>query len=200
MKTRIIFATLLACFCDSLPAQETPKPFVKYPNPIGTYLTRIQKGKQKHAFNTSTDFNEWQKSAREALIELTGLKQIEKDLVGFKPKVSIGKAEENNDSFTRALYSIETEPGIRVPFYLLVPEEAKKAQPLPLLLCPHGHDTLGLHSYAGAFKDDKHRQKVLGKEGDIGAQAARRGFIVIAPATRGLAKELLVPDPKNRHG
>jgi len=200
MKIRMIITIWAILFFITLNAQETPKPFVEYPGPIDAYLTRIQKGKQEHAFNTSSNFNQWQKHARAALIELIGLKQMENGLAGFKSKVSIGKAKETNDPFTRALCSIETEPGIRVPFYLLVPKDAKKGQRRPLLLCPHGHDTLGLHSYAGAFKDEKHRQKVLGKEGDIGAQAARRGFIVIAPATRGLAKELLVPDPKNRHG
>ena len=200
MKNRIIFGALLALFCYPLPSQEAPKPFVEYPGPIDAYLTRIQKGKQKHAFNGVSNFGQWQKHAREALIDLTGLKQMEKDLAGFKPKVTIGESKKTEDSFTRTLCSIETEPGIQIPFYLLLPKNAKKARTLPLLLCPHGHDTLGLHSYAGAFKDEKHRQKVLGKEGDIGAQAARRGFIVIAPATRGLAQELLIPDPKKRHG
>ena len=90
MKTRIIITIWTILFFSALDAQETPKPFVEYPDPIDTYLTRIQKGKQEHAFNTSTDFSEWQKRAREALIELTGLKQMEKDLVGFKPKVTMG--------------------------------------------------------------------------------------------------------------
>ena len=200
MKVRIILSIAAVHFCDFLPAQEALKPFVEYPEPIGSYLTRIQKGTLEHAFNTSSNFVKWQKHAREALIELTGLKQMEKDLAGFKPKVTIGESKKTEDSFTRTLCSIETEPGIQIPFYLLLPKNAKKDQPHSLLLCPHGHDPLGLHSYAGAFKDEKHRQKVLGKEGDIGAQAARRGFIVIAPATRGLAQELLVPDPKKRHG
>jgi predicted acyl esterase len=87
-----------------------------------------------------------------------------------------------------------------IPFYLLIPKDADKDQPRPLLLCPHGHDDLGLHSYAGAFQNAAHRHKTLSKEGDIGAQAARRGFVVIVPATRGLAAEVLVPDPKKRHG
>jgi len=183
-----------------LPAQESPKPFVTYPGPVGDYLKRIQQGRQAHSFDASVRFGQWQEKAREALIELTGLQQMEKDLGGFTPKIRLGQAEKTNEPFTRALCSIETEPGVVIPFYLLIPKDANPAQPLPLLLCPHGHDKLGLHSYAGAFKDDKHRKTVLEKEGDIGAQAARRGFVVIAPATRGLAEEVLVPDPKGRHG
>ena len=200
MKVPSLLACLAIYFSQNLQAQEQPRPFVEYPDPVGTYLERIQEGKQEHAFDASSGFVQWRKPARKALIKLTGLKRMSKDLAGFEPTVKLGKPDTTPGSFTRTLCSIETEPGVVVPFYLLVPDDAKKDQPRPLLLCPHGHDRLGLHSYAGAFKDEKHRAKILANEGDIGAQAARRGFVVIAPATRGLAAELSVPDPKGRHG
>ena len=198
LKTPAIFIIIL--FSGTLLAQQTAKPFVTYHGSVGDYLKRIQRGKQIHAFDASVGFGQWQDKAREALIELTGLKQMEKDLDGFTPKIQLGQAEKTNELFTRALCSMETEPGVVIPFYLLIPKDANPAQPLPLLICPHGHDKLGLHSYAGAFKDEKHSRKVLENQGDIGAQAAQRGYVVIAPATRGLAEEVLVPDPKGRHG
>jgi len=201
MKTLKIPAILtIILFSGTLLAQQTAKPFVTYPGSVGDYLKRIQRGKQVHAFDASVGFGQWQEKARGALIELTGLKQMEKDLDGFTPKIQLGQAEKTNELFTRALCSMETEPGVVIPFYLLIPKDANPAQPLPLLICPHGHDKLGLHSYAGAFKDEKHSRKVLENQGDIGVQAARRGYVVIAPATRGLAEEVLVPDPKGRHG
>ena len=199
-KLKIPAILTVILFSETLLAQQAPKPFVTYPNPVGNYFKRIQKGKQVHAFDASAGFGQWQEKARGALIELTGLKRIRKDLAGFRPRVEVGKAVATQDSFTRTLYSMETEPGVVIPFYLLIPKDATKAQPRPLLLCPHGHDNLGLHSYAGAFKDEKHSKKVLENEGDIGAQAARHGFVAIVPATRGLAEEVLVPDPKGRHG
>lgn len=198
LKIPAIFIIIL--FSGTLLAQQTAKPFVTYHGSVGDYLKRIQRGKQIHAFDASVGFGQWQDKAREALIELTGLKQMEKDLDGFTPKIQLGQAEKTNELFTRALCSMETEPGVVIPFYLLIPKDANPAQPLPLLICPHGHDKLGLHSYAGAFMDEKHSRKVLENQGDIGAQAARRGYVVIAPATRGLAEEVLVPDPKGRHG
>ena len=200
MKVPSLLACLAIYSLPGLQAQEQPRPFVEFPDPVGTYLKRIQKGKQEHAFDASAGFEQWQKPARRVLIKLTGLKRMSQDLAGFEPTVKLGKPDTTPGSFTRTLCSIETEPGVVVPFYLLVPDDAKKDRPRPLLLCPHGHDRLGLHSYAGAFKDEKHRAKILANEGDIGAQAARRGFVVIAPATRGLAAEISVPDPKNRHG
>ena len=206
MKTSKIPAILsVILFSGTSLAQQTPKPFVTYPSPVGNYFKRIQKGKQVHAFDASAGFGQWQEKARGALIELTGLKRMRKDLAGFRPRVEVGKAVATQDSFTRTLCSMETEPGVVIPFYLLIPKDASKAQPRPLLLCPHGHDKLGLHSYAGAFKDEKHSRKVLENEGDIGAQAARRGFVVIAPATRGLAETTASrfakgapPDPTRR--
>ena len=198
LKIPAIFTIIL--FSGTLLAQQTAKPFVTYPGSVGDYLKRIQRGKQVHAFDASVGFGQWQEKARGALIELTGLKQMEKDLDGFTPKIQLGQAEKTNELFTRALCSMETEPGVVIPFYLLIPKDANPAQPLPLLICPHGHDKLGLHSYAGAFMDEKHSRKVLENQGDIGAQAAQRGYVVIAPATRGLAEEVLVPDPKGRHG
>ena len=201
MKTLKIPAILtIILFSGTLLAQQTAKPFVTYPGSVGAYLKRIQRGKQVHAFDASVGFGQWQEKARGALIELTGLKQMEKDLDGFTPKIQLGQAKKTNELFTRALCSMETEPGVVIPFYLLIPKDANPAQPLPLLICPHGHDKLGLHSYAGAFKDEKHSRKVLEKQGDIGAQAARRGYVVIAPATRGLAEEVMLPDPNGRHG
>ena len=199
-KLKIPAILTVILFSETLLAQQAPKPFVTYPNPVENYFKRIQKGKQVHAFDASAGFGQWQEKARGALIELTGLKRIRKDLAGFRPRVEVGKAVATQDSFTRTLYSMETEPGVVIPFYLLIPKDATKAQPRPLLLCPHGHDNLGLHSYAGAFKDEKHSKKVLENEGDIGAQAARHGFVAIVPATRGLAEEVLVTDPKGRHG
>lgn len=176
------------------------KSFVAYPESINSYLKRIQQGEQSHAFDETENFANWQKKARGALVKITGLKRMQTQLAGFKPKVIMGEEDRAPKDFTRSLCSIETEPGVKVPFYLLVPKSATPKKPLPLVLCPHGHDSGGLHSYAGAFKDDKHRAKVLAKEGNVAEQAAQRGFIAIAPATRGLAKEISMPDPKGRHG
>jgi len=200
MKIHMLIASLILHPALSLSAQDPAQPFVNYPGPVGIYLERIQQGQQQHAFDASADFDQWQKRARQALVERTGLERMGQDLAGFEPTVRLGQADATPDAFTRALCSIETEPGVVIPFYFLVPKDANTGQPRPLLLCPHGHDNLGHHSYAGAFQNQAHRQKILANQGDIGAQAARRGFVVIAPATRGLAAEVSVPDPKRRHG
>ena len=191
---------VLFLFSSSVAAQQTDQPFVEYDERVGNYLKRIQHGDQTHSFDPSRDFTTWQEEARVALVQLIGLKRMEDSLSSFEPRTRLGKAEEIDGQFTRTLGSIETEPGIVVPFYLLIPIPSKPGQRFPLMLCPHGHDPQGLHSYAGAFKNKDHRRKILSRNGNIAEQAARRGLAAIAPATRGLAAELMVPDPRGRHG
>jgi len=192
-------ATVCAAFVN-LPAadEKRARPFVSYEEPVASYLKRIQKGKQQHAFHPAVDVAAWQKSARAALIKLIGLEQIRDELAGFEITVTQGEDRTVDGEITRRLYTIETEPGIRVPFYYLTPVGGKGRA--PLFIAPHGHDKIGLHSYSGAFRNEKHREEILAREGHIAEQAARRGFVAIAPATRGLANEVLVPDPKGRHG
>ncbi len=175
-------------------------PFVDYPEPIVDYLQRIQEGKQSHAFDASQDFASWQRDARRALEDLVGLNRMRRDLAQFEPNITLSDPVIVDDAFTRTQGAIETEPGITIPFYLLVPVDAKLAKTHPLMLCPHGHDSKGWHSYAGAYQNDDHRNEIVSREGNIAEQAARRGFIAIAPATRGLAAEVNVPDLKGRHG
>lgn len=180
--------------------EEDSKPFVTFDEPVASYLKRIQLGEQKFKFNTSIDFYKWQQDARDSLVKLIGLEQMRKELIGFKPKIVVSAAISINENYTRQLCVIETEPGIKVPFYYLVPSKSKNVEQFPLFIAPHGHDKFGLHSYSGSFKNDNHRSEILAREGNIAEQAALRGFISIAPATRGLASELLVSDPKGRHG
>lgn len=199
MKRYLLVALVLSS-AFSLNALEPPAPFVDYPKPVAEYLKRTQQGKQAHSFDGSKDFSAWQQSTRASLIELTGLKGMKETLAEFVPTVSQGEPEEIDGKYLRSLCSIETEPGIDIPFYLLVPKSAGRDSKTPLVICPHGHHVRGFHFYAGSFKDEKNRTATLAKEGNIAEQAVLQGYIAIAPATRGLAKEVLVPDPKNRHG
>ncbi len=179
---------------------EEGKPFVDYSKKTRDYLKRVQQGEQRHAFKGGEDVTSWQAEARAALVRVTGLERMRQELSSFRPKVTEGQAVEIGESHYRSLCTIETEPGISIPFYLLVPRTADRNVRFPLFLCPHGHDLNGLHSYAGVYRNKAHREQILGRGGDIAEQAVRRGFVALAPATRGLADEVLVPDPKGRHG
>ena len=65
-----------------------------------------------------------------------------------------------------------SEMCIRDRFYYLVPANVKGRR--PLFIASLGHDLLGLHSYSGSYKNGKHREEILAREGNIAEQAARR--------------------------
>jgi dienelactone hydrolase len=91
---------------------------------------------------------------------------------------------------------IETEPSVRIPFWLLRP---KGEGPWPLGVFPHGHDGRGHDTTAGVYADPAHERKSLAEDRDVAVQAAKLGFVAIAPAVRGLSTDG-VPDLKGRHG
>jgi dienelactone hydrolase len=78
---------------------------------------------------------------------------------------------------------ISAEPGVEIPFYLLVPDGGDK--PFPLVLTPHGHGRRGKEVYAGNFESDKEREGALSGERDIALQAVENGYAVIAMDVRG---------------
>jgi hypothetical protein len=104
------------------------------------------------------------------------------------------------DGYTRRRGELETEQGVVIPFWLLTPIGGKNVGPRPLVICAHGHDVDGWNTYAGVYRNDKHRQETQKKDGDAGVQAVQRGFVALVPATRGLAQVVSLPDLKGRHG
>ncbi|MGB0578478.1 MAG: alpha/beta hydrolase family protein [Limisphaerales bacterium] len=137
---------------------------------------------------------QWQKHWRPQLRSLLGLQRIEKLNRGFTPKVNLGKTTDHG-SYTRQRASIETEPNVRIPFWLLRP---KSKGPFPLAVLPHGHDGIGHDTYAGVWHNDKHENATVAKNRDVAVQAVKQGFLAIAPAVRGLSVNG-VPDIYARH-
>ena len=188
-------------------AQEVPeKPFAKYPDAQAGYLKRLHgKDISDPSFlalpfraGDPIGFTAWQRDTRKKLIDLLGLNRIEREATDHKPVVHLGESVQE-DGYYRRRGDIETEPGVTIPFWLLTPDNETKAL-RPLAICAHGHDTDGWNTYAGVYRDDKHREATLAKDGDAGVQAVTRGFVTIVPATRGLAAAVSIPDLKGRHG
>jgi dienelactone hydrolase len=138
---------------------------------------------------------QWRKDWRPVLHRLVGLERIETLNREHRPSLRFGK-ELDFGEFTRQKGEIETEPYVRIPFWMFRP---KGKGPFPLAILPHGHDSIGHDTYAGVFKDEKHKLKILAQDRDVAVQAVKRGFVAIAPAVRGLAVNG-VPDVYRRHG
>ncbi|MFW6059303.1 MAG: alpha/beta hydrolase family protein [Phycisphaeraceae bacterium] len=124
----------------------------------------------------------WRETARPALRQLVGLERIAADVGSHAPTVELGEPERiAGEPITRRLGYIQVEPTVRLPFHLVEPNTPG---PHPLAIMPHGHGKFGM--YAGVVEDEAARRQMLEEDRDVALQAARRGMVAIAPATRGI--------------
>ncbi len=144
---------------------------------------------------SAAEHTTWQQEARSALRQLIGLPSIAAVQGDHRPTVELYDVQEEH-GFSRQQGVLHSEPGMDVPFWLLRPHQAG---PYPLGLFPHGHQDWGMNTYAGVFTTDEARTRALAEDRDVAVQAARRGYLAIAPATRGFAPAA-VPDLNERHG
>lgn len=140
------------------------------------------------------EFDVWQAKARPALRRLIGLERIAEEAAGHKPYVVLGAAEEMGD-YTRQAGVLYSEPDVEIAFWLLVPNASG---PHPLGVFPHGHEDFGKDTYAGIWRDEAKRQRMMAEDRDVAVQAVKQGFVAIAPTTRGFAPAN-VPDVNARH-
>lgn len=194
--TWLLTFLLVVVVFQTAPGQE--KDFNAYPDGVSRYLKRIYDHKQQPlAFREdyAGGFGKWQQDARETLRLKIGLPKIAASVGDHQPVVELEDAADLGD-YLRQRGVIETEPDVRIPFWLLKP---KGEGPWPLGLFPHGHDRVGHNTTAGVYSDNTHKQKSLAEDRDVAVQAVKLGFIAIAPAVRGLSADG-VPDLHGRHG
>ncbi len=140
-------------------------------------------------------FRKWQADARPVLRRLIGLDRIGALAGEHAPTVKLDPPKDLGRC-TRQRGQIDTEPNVCIPFWLLKP---KGRGPFPLAVMPHGHSKRGYDVYAGVYPTEADRRRALSEDRDVAVQAAERGFVAVAPATRGLGADG-VPDVHGRHG
>lgn len=171
-----------------------------HPRDVTKYLARLYApGRRQFACRarTTKGFMVWRTKARQAFRELLGLPRIAEDASGHTPEVSVVSDRDEQGGHFRQRASIETEPGVRIEFWLLTP---KGRGPFPLAVTPHGHENGD--TYAGLWHDRRSRMQVEKEDQDIAVQAAEKGFLTIAPATRGMGanpRSFGIGDVANRH-
>ena len=162
---------------------QTP-PLREHPESIKHYLSRLyDEERRQHACRArnSEEFVAWQSPAREALHQLLRLPRIAEMAAGHVPAVEISSEIEDMGQYTRQLGWIETEPEVRIQFWLLRP---RRQGPLPLAITPHGHENGS--TYVGIWHNERSREQIEKEDQDVAVQAVERGFLTIAPATRGM--------------
>ena len=136
----ILLVALSACLvtaCDCRIASSQEKDFDAYPDSVAKYLKRIyDQNQQPLAFREDYPggLSKWQQAAREALRQKIGLSKIAASVGNHQPVVQLGD-QEDLGQYVRQHGTIETEPDVRIPFWLLKP---KGVGPWPLGVFPHG--------------------------------------------------------------
>jgi hypothetical protein len=87
--------------------------------------------------------------------------------------------------YTREKWIIQTEPGVHMPFFLLIPEEIRQGERKPAFIEPHGH--LGGKFYTAGASDYAAVQPFLEQAGEepFAVQLVREGYLVACPDARG---------------
>ena len=147
------------------------------------YLSRETHRTFAFSGRTADDVTVWQRSFRPVLKDMLGIDAIgSRGLCDLSPE-QLG--EEDAGDHIREEWTIQSEPGLRIPFFLLRPREQSHAA--PLVLTPHGHGKAGKRTYAGLWDTDEERRSIEEGERDIAVQAVREGHVAIAPDMRGFA-------------
>jgi hypothetical protein len=189
---------LVLFVCSHVAVLGQEKDFNAYPDHVAKYLKRLYDPTERqlgYRDDYPGGFDTWQSDARSALRIKIGLDHIAASVGDHEPVVELDEPVDLGD-YTRQRGVIETEPDVRIPFWLLKPKGDGKR---PLGIFPHGHDRRGPDTTAGVYVDEAHEKKSLGEDRDVAVQAVKLGFVAIAPAVRGLATDG-VPDLYGRHG
>ncbi len=90
--------------------------------------------------------------------------------------------------YVREKIAFESEPGVRVPAYLLLPHGVTPDRPRAALLCLHGHGR-GKQDVVGIVATPRERQRrIRSLNYDYAHQLALRGYVVLAPDARGFGE------------
>ena len=119
-------------------AQPAGTGYGDYPEAVASYLAELYDPSERaHAYRPDYPggFEKWQTQWRAELTKLLGFDKIAEANKTHTPRVDVGQPEDLG-AYTRAKGWIETEPHVRIPFWLLRP---KGEGPFPLALFPHGH-------------------------------------------------------------
>ncbi|MEW6305238.1 MAG: alpha/beta hydrolase [Verrucomicrobiota bacterium] len=118
---------------------------------------------------------DWQKRRQEIL---AGMQQVMGPLPGEDKRCPLDmkvESEEDGGKYVRRLITYQSEPGSRVPAYLLIPKTALQTkQKVPAVLCLHPTDNKIGHKVVVGLGGKANRQ--------YAQELAERGYVTLAPA------------------
>jgi dienelactone hydrolase len=92
------------------------------------------------------------------------------------------------DGYDRERVEVQTEPGVIMPLYALIPQDQRAGERRPCIIAPHGHGSGGKLAVAGRQDIPTIEQTIIQHNYDYGVQLVRQGFIVFCPDARGFGE------------
>jgi len=90
------------------------------------------------------------------------------------------------DDYVRQRVEIQTEPGVVMPLFVLIPKNLPS--PYAVVLAPHGHSSGGKLAVAGCREIPEVAETIDQHNYDYGVQFVRAGFITFCPDARGFGE------------
>ncbi|MBI4559656.1 MAG: hypothetical protein HY706_18870 [Candidatus Hydrogenedentes bacterium] len=130
---------------------------------------------------TPRDVAAWQKRARPQLGKLIGLDTMR--TCPLKPQVT---ERVDCGDYVRERVVLQTEPGIFMPVYVLIPKQG--SPPYPTVINPHGHGGGGKAAVAGIRDHPEIAGAIPKYNYDYGPAFCRAGFVSLCPDARGFGE------------
>ncbi len=140
----------------------------------------VERTVPKMAFDPSADFEVWQRQLRDRLTDILVLPE---DPQAYPLDTQI-ELEEETEQYTLNRISFGSEPGERVPGYLLLPKDHQP--PHPVMICLQGHSP-GMHISIGRAKTERDQRSIDGGR-DLALQAVTEGWAALAIEQRGFGE------------
>lgn len=127
-------------------------------------------------------FQQWKNVLREKLGDILGLARMER--CALQPQCL---ETQRFEGYTREKIIIQTEPGVWMPCYVLIPDAAAPGK-RTAVIAAHGHAGGGKAAVAGCRDIPAVAQAIEQYNYDYGVHLVREGYLVFCPDARGFGE------------
>lgn len=126
------------------------------------------------------EYEQWKAELRIKLKEILGMNSM-----GTCDLSPIIVESEKFPEYRRDKVIIQTEPGVWMPLYILIPNGIRSTEKRPCVIAPHGHGGGGKYSIVGATDIPGIRDSIEKYNYDYGLKFVKQGYVVFCSDARG---------------
>ena len=160
--------------------------------PEGRYYTVSEYFRKKyHAVSrqmglkaeTVEEYEVWKNGLRAELKKLLGLDRMRS--CQLNAEIS---GEAKKEGYRRQRVVLQTEPGVFMPLFVLIPDDMAQGERRPAVIAAHGHQSAGKLSIAGIDDIPAVAEVISRFNYAYGVEFVKKGFVVFCPDARGFGE------------